>query len=301
MNRENIDWHGPMVAVITPFDSNGNIEENEFQNNVQRMFDNRATGIIVGGCTGEFWALSYEERCRLFQLGVNAAQGRGTVIVGSGAVTVDETIELTLEAERAGADGALILPPYFVRLTEDQIFHHFEKICASTQIPIMLYNIPGNAVNKITPTLAARLTTLNQVVAIKESSGDWNNFYATLIAVKNDIRVFCGPASLFGAPAISSGADGTIDCFPNVWAPGGMDLYYSVIEGRIQESQILKIIGQKLTDLFTSGGRTLYPATKAAMDLMSFYGGPPRSPLMPLNETALKGLENGLKDLQVLK
>ena len=197
MNRENIDWHGPMVAVITPFDSNGNIEENEFQNNVQRMFDNRATGIIVGGCTGEFWALSYEERCRLFQLGVNAAQGRGTVIVGSGAVTVDETIELTLEAERAGADGALILPPYFVRLTEDQIFHHFEKICASTQIPIMLYNIPGNAVNKITPTLAARLTTLNQVVAIKESSGDWNNFYATLIAVKDDIRVFCGPASLF--------------------------------------------------------------------------------------------------------
>ena len=301
MNRENIDWHGPMVAVITPFDSNGNIEENEFKNNIQRMFDNRATGIIVGGCTGEFWALSNEERCRLFQLGVNAAEGRGTVIVGTGAVTVEETIALTLEAERAGADGALILPPYFVRLAEDQIFHHFEKVSASTQMPIMLYNIPGNAVNAITPTLAARLATLNQVVAIKESSGDWNNFYATLIAVKDDIRVFCGPASLFGAPAIASGADGTIDCFPNVWAPGGMDLYYSVIEGRTGESQDLQVIGQKLTDLFTSGGRTLYPATKAAMDCMGFYGGPPRSPLMSLNETALEGLESGLKILQVMK
>ena len=111
-----------MVAVITPFESNGNIEEKEFSNNVQRMFDNRATGIVVGGCTGEFWALSHEERCRLFQLGVKEAKGRGTVIVGTGAVTVEETITLTLEAERLGADGALILPPYFVKLKEDQIF-----------------------------------------------------------------------------------------------------------------------------------------------------------------------------------
>jgi 4-hydroxy-tetrahydrodipicolinate synthase len=80
-----------------------------------------------------------------------------------------------------------------------------------------------------------------------------------------------------------------------------MDLYYSVIEGRTGESQDLQVIGQKLTDLFTSGGRTLYPATKAAMDCMGFYGGPPRSPLMSLNETALEGLESGLKILQVMK
>jgi len=300
MNRESIDWHGPMVAVITPFDRDGKIDEANFSSNVRRMFDNRATGIVVGGCTGEFWALSHDERCRLFNLGVKSAEGRGTVIVGTGAVTVEETMQLTLEAERAGCNGALILPPYFVKLTEDQIFHHYENISAATNIPIMLYNIPGNAVNAITPALAARLADLDRVVAIKESSGDWNNFYATLVMVKDNIRVFCGPSSLYGAPAVSLGADGTIDCFPNIWAPGGMDLYYSTLEGRTAESQNLQATGQKLTELFTSGGRSLYPATKAAMDLLGYFGGNPRSPLMPLKGQVLKELQNGLVTLGIL-
>ena len=300
MNRESIDWRGPMVAVITPFDRDGNIDEANFSSNVRRMLDNRATGIVVGGCTGEFWALSRDERCHLFQLGVKSAEGRGTVIVGTGAVTVEETMQLTLEAERTGCNGALILPPYFVKLTEDQIFHHYENISAATNIPIMLYNIPGNAVNAITPALAARLADLDRVVAIKESSGDWNNFYATLVMVKDNIRVFCGPSSLYGAPAVSLGADGTIDCFPNIWAPGGMDLYYSTLEGRTAESQDLQATGRKLTELFTSGGRSLYPATKAAMDLLGYFGGNPRSPLMPLKGQVLKELQNGLVTLGIL-
>ena len=300
MNRESIDWRGPMVAVITPFDRDGNIDEANFSSNVRRMLDNRATGIVVGGCTGEFWALSHDERCHLFQLGVQSAEGRGTVIVGTGAVTVEETIQLTSEAERTGCNGALILPPYFVQLTEDQLFHHYENISAAVNIPIMLYNIPGNAVNAITPALAARLADLDRVVAIKESSGDWNNFYATLVMVKDNIRVFCGPSSLYGAPAVSLGADGTIDCFPNIWAPGGMDLYYSTLEGRTAESQNLQATGQKLTELFTSGGRSLYPATKAAMDLLGYFGGNPRSPLMPLKGQVLKELQNGLVTLGIL-
>ena len=300
MNRESIDWRGPMVAVITPFDRDGNIDEANFSSNVRRMLDNRATGIVVGGCTGEFWALSHDERCHLFQLGVKSAEGRGTVIVGTGAVTVEETIQLTSEAERTGCNGALILPPYFVQLTEDQLFHHYENISAAVNIPIMLYNIPGNAVNAITPALAARLADLDRVVAIKESSGDWNNFYATLVMVKDNIRVFCGPSSLYGAPAVSLGADGTIDCFPNIWAPGGMDLYYSTLEGRTAESQNLQATGLKLTELFTSGGRSLYPATKAAMDLLGYFGGNPRSPLMPLKGQVLKELQNGLVTLGIL-
>ena len=300
MDRTSVDWHGPMVAVITPFDDDGNIDEANFSSNLQRMFDNRATGIVVGGCTGEFWALSHDERCRLFSLGVKSAEGRGTVIVGTGAVTVEETIRLTLAAERAGCHGALILPPYFVKLTEDEIFHHYETVSIATNIPIILYNIPGNAVNAITPTLAGRLADLDQVVAIKESSGDWNNFYATLVEVKERIRVFCGPSSLYGAPAVSIGADGTIDCFPNVWAPGCMDLYYSTNNGCTAESQDLQVTALRLTELFTSGGRTLYPATKAAMDLLGYFGGKPRSPLQALKGQPLKELKNGLVTLGLL-
>ena len=300
MDRMSVDWHGPMVAVITPFDDDGNVDQVSFTNNIERMLDNGATGIVVGGCTGEFWALSHDERCQLFDLGVKSAKGRGTVVVGTGAVTVEETVKLTLEAERVGCNGALILPPYFVKLTEDDIFHHYEEVCAACSIPIMLYNIPGNAVNAITPTLAGRLADLDQVVAIKESSGDWNNFYATLLEVKKRIRVFCGPSSLYGAPAVSIGADGTIDCFPNVWAPGCMDLYYSAQDGRTVESQDLQATGQKLTKLFTTGGRTLYPATKAAMTLLGYVGGKPRSPLQAVEGQPLVELRNGLVALGLL-
>ena len=301
MDRSSIDWEGPMVAVVTNFDQRGEIDEKAFSINVERMFDNRATGIVVGGCTGEFWALSHEERRQLFHLGVKAAQGRGNVIVGTGAVTAKETIQLTQEAERAGCDGALILPPYFVKLTDDEIFHHYETISAAVNLPIILYNIPANAVNSITPKLAARLAELDQVVAIKESCGDWNHFYATLIEVRNRLRVFCGPSSLYGAPAVALGADGTIDCFPNLWAPGGMDLFYSAEAGRLEESKALQITGKKLTELFTSGERTLYPSTKAAMDLLGYPGGAPRQPLKPLGEQAIQELKAGLIALELLK
>ncbi len=162
----------------------------------------------------------------------------------------------------------------------------------------MLYNIPGNAGNAITPDLADQLADLDKVVGIKESSGNWNNFHATLIAVKDRIRVFCGPSSLFGVPATLAGADGLIDCFPNVWAPGCLDLWHKTKAGRTEEAWALQRTGIALTELFTSEGRTLYPATKAAMNHLGLPGGGAmRPPLRDLDGKALTGLTNSLKDL----
>jgi len=298
MDRNSIDWAGPMPAVTTPFDETGAIDERAFADNIVRLLDAGATGVVAGGCTGEFWALSHEERARLYALAVEAAGGRATVIVGTGAVTVDETVALTLAAEKAGADGALILPPYFVKLTDDEIVAHYRDVGERTGLPILLYNIPGNAVNALAPALVSRLADLDHVVAVKESSGDWNNFYGTLLAVKDRIRVFCGPSSVFGVPAVQLGADGTIDCFPNVWAPGGLDLFH---KADAPEAAGLQETGRRLTDLFTSGGRTLYPATKAAMDMLGLPGGGrPRAPLRPLGGEPLDGLRRGLAELALI-
>jgi 4-hydroxy-tetrahydrodipicolinate synthase len=119
--------------------------------------------------------------------------------------------------------------------------------------------------------------------------------------VKDRIRVFCGPSSIFGVPAVALGADGVIDCFPNVWAPGCLDLYYAARDGRMAEAEKLQETGRRLTDLFTTGGRTLYPATKAAMDLLGYEGGgAPRPPLQPLKGEPLRGLERGLRELGLL-
>ena len=301
MDRNSVNWSGPMPAVTTPFDDQGRIDERSFSDNIERLLAAGATGFVAGGCTGEFWALSHDERKRLADLSVAASAGRGTVLVGTGAVTVDETVALTKHAEAAGVDGALILPPYFVKLTDDEIFAHYRDVTARTGLPVLLYNIPGNAVNALTPALVARLAELDHVVAVKESSGDWNNYYATYLAVHDRIRVFCGPSSVFGVPAVALGADGTIDCFPNMWSPGGLDLYHAVARGEHGRAAELQAMGRKLTDLCTSEGRTLYPATKAAMDMMGFPGGgKPRAPLRPLEGAPLAGLRRGLEELQLI-
>ena len=299
MNRDSVNWWGPMPAVVTPFDNDGAIDARAMQQTTERLLENGATGLLVGGCTGEFWALSFDERCELFALGARLGQGRGTVLAGTGAITVEETLRLTEAAKAAGCDGALILPPYFIRLSDDEIFEHFREIDAAVSFPIVLYNIPGNAINAITPRLASRLADLDNVVAIKESSGDWNNFYATLIGVRERIRVFCGPASIFGVPAVAAGADGFIDCFPNVWSPGGLDLYHAAKAGRLDEANALQQTGKRLTELFTSGGRSLYPATKAAMSHLGFAVGDPRPPLRPLEGRALEELHAGLAALSI--
>lgn len=301
MDRNSVNWSGPMPAVTTPFHDDGRIDEAAFAANLEGLITAGATGFVVGGCTGEFWALSHEERKRLFDVAYEAIAGRVTLIAGTGAVSVEETVALTRHAEAAGCDGALILPPYFVKLSDDEMFAHFADVCAQIGLPVVLYNIPGNAVNAITPALAARLADLERVVAIKESSGDWNNYYGTYLAVHERLRVYCGPSSVFGVPAVQLGADGTIDCFPNVWQRGGLDLYFAAKARETEKAAELQAMGRRLTDLFTSEGRTLYPATKAAMDMMGLPGGgTPRRPLRKLAGAPLKGLEAGLKTLGLL-
>jgi dihydrodipicolinate synthase/N-acetylneuraminate lyase len=301
MDRNSIDWHGSLPAMTTPFDSEGRIDERSFCRNLDRLIAGGATGLVVGGCTGEFWALTHEERKRLYEVAAGALSRRGTLIVGTGAVTVEETVALTNHAQKAGCDGALILPPYFVKLTDDEIFAHYRDIAGRTRLPILLYNIPGNAVNALSPALVRRLADLDTVVAVKESSGDWNNFYATLIHVRDRLKVFCGPSSIFGAPAAQLGADGFIDCFPNVWADVGQPLFEAAKKGDAAMTARLQRTGRQLTDLFTSGGLTLYPATKAAMDMLGFPGGGrPRPPLRAAEGAPLEFLRRGLGELGLL-
>ena len=302
MNRNSVDWSGSFPALTTPFDKNNKIDEKAFSANVDRLIAAGADGFVVAGCTGEFWSLSHDERKRYYDLAVEVVGKRATVIVGTGAVTVEETVKLTNLAQKARVDGVLILPPYFVKLTDYEIFAHYRDVVSQTRVPILLYNIPGNAVNALSPGLVRRLADLDTVVAVKESSGDWNNFYATLISSIEKIRVFCGPSSIYGAPAAELGADGFVDCFPNVWPDGGRPLLDAARNGDRTRAAALQKTGRLLTDLFTSEGRTLYPATKAAMDMLGFPGGGrPRPPLRPCEGSDLAGLRKGLIELGLMK
>jgi len=297
LNRDSIDWAGPMPAITTPFRPDLSIDDESFIANIDRLFAAGSTGMVAAGCTGEFWALSLQERAHLARLTVAACRGKGPAIIGTGAIREGEVIEQIHAAKEAGADGVLVLPPYFAHLTTAEVIAHYEAINAASVLPIVLYNIPGNAGNAITPELADILADLDNVVAIKESSGDWRNFHETLLRVKGRIRVYCGPSSVFGVAATLAGADGLIDCFPNVW-DGCLDLWHATRAGRMEEAWALQRTGLEMTDLFTSGGRTLYPATKAAMNFLNLPGGGmPRPPLRSLEGPALIGLKAGMDRL----
>lgn len=301
MNRDSIDWSGPMPAVTTPFKSDMSVDQESFVANITRLFDAGATGMVGAGCTGEFWALSFDERQLLAELAVKTCQGSGPVIVGTGSIREGEVVDQISAAKDVGADGALVLPPYFAKVTEAETIAHFEAIADRSDLPVVLYNIPGNAGNAITPDVADRLADHDKVVAIKESSGDWNNFHATLNRVKDRIRVFCGPSSTIGVAATLAGADGLIDCFPNVWTPGCLDLWYKTKAGELDEAWALQETGIALTELFISGERTLYPATKAVMNHLGFPGGGHmRPPYRDLEGPPLKELIEGMDRLGIV-
>jgi dihydrodipicolinate synthase/N-acetylneuraminate lyase len=116
MDKTSVNWAGPMPAVTTPFDAKGHIDRAGFRENIARLMKAGATGVVACGCTGEFWSLSADEKKQLYADAVAAVKGKGTVIVGVGCVGPADTIALAHEAKAAGADGVLVLPPYFVKL-----------------------------------------------------------------------------------------------------------------------------------------------------------------------------------------
>ncbi|MEO1102686.1 MAG: dihydrodipicolinate synthase family protein, partial [Pseudomonadota bacterium] len=245
----------------------------------------------------EFWALTLEEKARLGALAVKTSAGRGPIILGAAAVTPDAVLEVAHAAKDAGCAAALVTPPYFVRTSDAETIAHFEAVAAGTPLPLMVYNIPGNAGNLITAEIADTLADIDPIVAIKESSGDWNIFHGVLNAAGDRVRVFCGPSSVFGVSATLAGADGLIDCFPNVWGDC-LNIWTTTKAGRLDEAWQLQATGMALTKLFTTGRRSLYPATKAAMDFLNLPGGgPPRAPLQPLEGAPLRELLEALPTL----
>ena len=297
MDKTSVDWHGPFTALITPFDSQGRIDEAGYRRHVDYVLSQGVMGVVANGCTGEFWAQSLSERKRVVEIAVDAVRGRVPVIAGTGGPHTPDVVKLTKHAKTAGCDGAMVIAPFMVRPNRADLIAHFKEISDSVDLPIMLYNIPRDTVNNLTPDIVDELADLEHVVAIKDSAFDFNVFYETYLAAGDRISIFVGPSTMYGVAALQMGAVGWVDTYSNVWGAGLVALYNAARAGDMDTARDLQKKGLEIRRLLSPEDQNMYCTVKAALNMMGLPGGFPRPPLRPLRESHLKKLREGMRNL----
>lgn len=232
-------FSGIYTALITPF-REGEIDVPAFQSLIERQIAGGVDGIVPVGTTGESPTLDTEEHLEVIRLAVKFAAGRCEVLAGTGANATAEAIELTEEAERIGATGTLQVCPYYNKPSQEGLYLHFKAIAESTQLPIMLYSVPGRSVIEISPETTARLAKdFPNIVAIKEAGGSVDRVNQLVQAVPADFGVLCGDDPLT-LPFISCGASGLVSVASNLIPEIMVRLVKACLNGQFAEALALQ-------------------------------------------------------------
>ena len=291
-----MNLEGTFVALVTPFKS-GKINEEKIRELVRLQIENGTDGIVPCGTTGESPALSEEEKNRVIEIVIEEAKGKALVIAGTGTNNTEKSVKATAQAKEMGADAALVITPYYNKPTQAGLIRHFEAV-AEVNLPIMIYNVPGRTSVNILPSTIEKLSKLDQIVAIKEASGDLNQVSEILTRCKDNIKVFSGDDSLF-APILAVGGVGVVSVVANLVPQYLKSLYEAFKSNEIARMQQLH---HQLFELCQAMFYETNPGpVKTAMNLMGMDVGELRPPLAPMSETNKEKLIESLKVYGLLK
>ncbi len=212
-------FKGAIVAIVTPF-KNGQVDEQALRNLIEFQIANGTDGIVPCGTTGESATLTHEEHDRVIEITIDAVKKRVPVIAGTGSNNTTEALRLTKHAYEAGADGALIVCPYYNRPTQEGLYQHFKTIAESIPIPIIPYNIPSRTGVNLMPEMVAKLAKIKNIVGIKEASGSIKQMSDVVNFCDKDFAVLSGD-DIFTLPLLAIGGAGIISVISNV-APADM-------------------------------------------------------------------------------
>jgi 4-hydroxy-tetrahydrodipicolinate synthase len=229
---------GSYVALITPF-RDGAVDEEAFRSIVDWHVEQGTHGLVPCGTTGESPTLSHDEHMRVTELCVAAAKGRVTVLAGTGSNSTDEAIMLTRHAKECGADGALVVTPYYNKPTQEGLYQHYKAIHdAVPEFPIVIYNIPGRSVVDMSVATMARLAELPGIAGTKDATADLVRPLATRLAIGDDFAIMSGEDAT-AVPLLAQGGDGCISVTANVaprplaemhnaWRAGDLDTVFTI-------------------------------------------------------------------------
>lgn len=212
-------FHGSIVAIVTPF-KDGRVDETALSALIENHVASGTAGIVPCGTTGESATLTHEEHKRVIELTVKIAGGRIPVIAGSGSNSTEEAVSLTLHAKSAGADGALLITPYYNKPTQEGLYQHYKKIAEAVNFPLVLYNIPGRTGVNMLPETVLRLMPFKNIVGIKEGSGSIQQVVELIHLCGERLTVISGDDAIT-LPMMVLGAKGVISVTANI-VPGDM-------------------------------------------------------------------------------
>ena len=271
------EWFkGIFPALVTPFTEDGQVDEGAYRALIRHVLPH-VDGVVPCGTTGEFVYLSIEERKRAIEIALDEVAGRVPVVAGTGCPSTHETVELTRWAKEAGATAALVVAPFYLKPTFNEVYEHFERL-NEVGLPIIMYNIPQCAGTHFKWWTAEGMAYLPNVVGIKDSSGDVPFLEALFEKIKGRIGIFVGHDEIVAA-ALAAGADGAIlasaNLIPDIW----QKIYVAVKEGDLATAQEWQAKVQKLARIIVRNGAT--QAVKEGLRMMGLEVGDSRHPIMP--------------------
>ena len=292
-----MDFGRLLTAMVTPFLDNGEVDYAEVKRLAVHLIENGNDSILVCGTTAETPTLTHEEKVNIVKTVKEAVGERAKIVVGTGTNCTRTTIEATKEMEALGADGILVVEPYYNTPSQEGMYQHFKAVAEATSLPIILYNIPGRCGVNMTPELIARLAQIPNIVAVKEAGGSVEQVSKIRTLVPDDFVIYSGDDSLT-LPMMSVGAYGVISVAAHVAGKEIRAMIDAYVAGNVVEAAQWH---KKLYPIFKSLFITANPVpVKYALSQVGFGNGKVRLPLVEANDSEKAIVFQTMKDLHLV-
>lgn len=279
--------------MVTPMNKDESLNEQEIRNQVNRQIAAGVNGVFCLGTNGEAYILSEEEKYRVISIVVDEVNGRVPVYAGTGCPGTVDTIRLSRKAKELGADVLSIISPYFAAISQHEIYNHYAEVAEAVDMPIVMYNMPARTGNNIAPDTVAKLSTIKNIVGIKDSSG---NFYNMLQYIektdKETFSVLSGNDSLILWNLLAGGSGG-ITAIANIYPETMVSIYQNFVKGDINAAKTAQDSIRPIRNCFKYGNPNTI--TKMATNLSGNPVGPCRRPFNSLNEEAIEAIRKTLQ------
>jgi len=281
-------FQGSMVAIITPFDAEGKFDEESYRQLIEFQIESGTDAIIPCGTTGESATLNYEEHDQVIRACIEQVNKRVPVIAGTGSNSTAEAIEISQHAKKMGTDGLLLVAPYYNKPTQEGLYQHYKTLAENVALPQVLYNVPGRCGVNMTAATTIRLAEFDNIVAIKEASGDLTQASEIIASAGDKIDVISGDDFLT-LPLMACGGKGVISVTANIMPKEVKSMVQAVWENRWDDALTLHL---QLLDLHQAMFIEANPIpVKTAAALMGKCRGELRLPLCPMQSDTLETLK----------